>query len=77
MAKSGKAPVFFNPHPGHVVATLDKMFCDDYLWFRTSSKFSGQDIEEIHRSIGPSKIPYAGADFSAHRNEQCADCAGQ
>ena len=59
---------FLNPHPGHVVATLDRTFYDDYLWFRTISKFSGQDIEEIHRSIGPSKIPYASADFSEHLN---------
>ena len=63
-----KGSVFFNPHPGHVVATLNKTFCDDYLWLRTSSKFSGQGIEEIHRSIGPSKIPYSGADFSEHLN---------
>ena len=59
---------FFKPPPGHVVATLDRTFYDDYLWFRTISKFSGQDIEEIHRSIGPSKIPYASADFSEHLN---------
>ena len=68
VTKSGKAPVFFNPRPGHVVATLDKTFYDDYLWFRTSGKFSGQDIEEFHRSIGPSKIPYTCAHFSEHLN---------
>ena len=32
-------------------------------WFRTSSKFSGQGFEEIHRNIGLLETPLRGADF--------------
>ena len=50
----------FNPHSGHVVASLDTTLYDDYLclvvsnkqqisawWFRTSSKFIGQEFKEF------------------------------
>ena len=46
----------FNPHPGHAVASLDKTLYDDW-WLRTSTKFSGQEFEEIHRSNGSSETP--------------------
>ena len=28
----------FNPHPGHVIASLDKAFCDNYLCVLASNK---------------------------------------
>ena len=43
----------FNPHPGHVIASLHKTLNDDYLCFggaRTSSKFSEQELEEISKN---------------------------
>ena len=50
----------FNPHPGHVVASLDKMLYDDYLYSVASNKqqvFSGQDFEEIYSSFGSQETP--------------------
>ena len=48
----GKGVVFttmmwFNLHPGHVVASLDKALYDDYLrwWLRTSSKFTWEEVK--------------------------------
>ena len=40
----------FNPHPGYVVASLDKMLYDDYLCFVASNK--DKNSKEIHRNIG-------------------------
>ena len=49
----------FNPHPGHVVASLDKTLYDDYLCLVASNKqqISGQEFEEIHWKIGSSETP--------------------
>ena len=62
-SREGKVVVFkttliawsrFNPHPGHVVASLDKTIYDDYLCL-IASNISGQEFEEIYRSIGSLK----------------------
>ena len=69
----------FNPHPGHVVASLDKTLYDDYLCLvaSKSSKFSGQEFKETHRNIGSSETPISRCGFlqsrSSRCNEKCAD----
>ena len=51
----------FNPYPGHVVASLDKAFYDDYLCMVASNmqQIQWAVIQKIHRNIANSK---AGAD---------------
>ena len=46
----------FNLHPGHVVASLDKMLYDDYLcwWLRTSSKFKREESNINWKTWKPS-----------------------
>ena len=53
------AHVEFDPHSGHVVASLDKTLYDDYLALVASLKqrFSGEEVEEIHRNIGSQETP--------------------
>ena len=48
-------------------------------WLRTSSKFSGQEFEEIHRNIGSSETPKQvriTQSRSSPGNEKCADGGG-
>ena len=63
--REGKGVVFatiliarswFNPHPGHVVASVDKMLYDDYFGLVASNK---QRIQwtRIHRNIGSLGTP--------------------
>ena len=64
----------------HVVTSLDKTLYDGYLCLglQTSSKFSGQEFEEIHRNIGSLEtlkqvcIPLSTKD-RCHHNEKCAE----
>ena len=58
----------FNPYPGHVVASLDKTLCDDYLCLVASNK---QQIQRARIRRNPREHwiytnSYAGADFSKH-----------
>ena len=47
-------------------------------WLRSSSKFSGQELEEINWYVGSMETLKNGCGFlmprSSHCNEQCADC---
>ena len=49
----------FNPHPGHAFCPWISRFTMiiSAWWLQTSSKFSGQEFEEIHRNIGSSETP--------------------
>ena len=58
----------FNPHPGHVVSSLDKTLYDDYLCLVASNK---KQIQWTRIRTNPQKhwisgISYAGADSSNH-----------
>ena len=58
----------FNPHPGHVVASLDKTFYDDYLCLVASNEQQTQwtrirRYPQEHWITGNS---YTGADSSNH-----------
>ena len=68
----------FNPHPGHVVAFLDKTLYDDYLCLVASNKQQIQGIRflRIHRNIGSSETPEQvriPQSRSGHCNKKCAD----
>ena len=43
----------FNPYPGHVVASLDEVLCDDYLCLVTStrSKFTWEEVKREPKNL--------------------------
>ena len=49
----------FNPHHGHVVASLNKTLYDDYLCLVALNKqqIQCQEFEEIHKNIGSQETP--------------------